>query len=319
MSIPKLSIVIAVYNEEGNVIPLIHQIVEALSKYDYEIIFVDDGSKDNTVSEIKSISNEQVTLLEFKRNFGQSLALAAGIDFASGEYIVTMDGDLQNDPSDIPMMLKIAEEGNWDLVAGERSKRKDGLLLRKLPSRIANALIRYTTKVKIKDYGCTLKIIKTDIAKELGLYGELHRFIPVLASLQGATITQVNVNHHPRTKGESKYGLSRTTKVISDLIFILFLKKHMQKPMHLYGTIGLITFLTGFIISVYLLTIKLLGNQIGGRPLLFLGVLLIIVGVQFFTFGIFTELQVRSYYESQGKKPFIIKKISIGGKEVQKN
>jgi len=247
-----------------------------------------------------------------QKNYGQSSALAAGIEIAEGEYIALMDGDLQNDPADIPMMLSLAENDGWDLVAGIRTKRKDGTIMRKLPSIIANKIIRYTTGVNMKDYGCTLKVFRSELAKSIGLYGELHRFIPVLASQEGAKITQVNVRHHPRKHGESKYGLARTFKVMSDLLLMLFFKKYMQKPMHLFGNLGIIIFLIGSMIDLYMLVLKILGNDIWGKPLLLLGVMLTLAGIQLITAGITSELQIRTYYESQNKKPYRIKKISTG-------
>lgn len=308
----KLSIVIAVYNEEENIRPMIEQVTVALQGYDYEIIYVDDGSTDGTLNELKAIDDPHLKFIEFRKNYGQSLGLMAGIDEAVGDYIATLDGDLQNDPSDIPMMLKIAEGGDWDLVAGLRAKRKDGWLLRKIPSLIANWIIRTSTSVRMKDYGCALKIFKKEIAKDLGLYGELHRFIPVLAHLEGAKITQVDVKHHPRQFGQSKYGLSRTFKVISDLLLMLFLKKYMQKPMHLFGNIGVVLSLIGSVILGYLGVLKLMGNDIWGKPLLLLGILLVIAGIQLVTIGIVVEIQMRTYYESQGKRPYKVRKIYNG-------
>ena len=198
MSQPKLSVVIAVLNEEDNILPMCQRVAVALQGIDYELIFVDDGSTDGTLKKLKSLSDERLKIIELRKNYGQSLALMAGIDHASGEWIATLDGDLQNDPADIPEMLKLAEEGDWDMVAGERTNRKDDFFLRKIPSLIANWIIRQSSGVKLRDYGCALKIIRTDIARDLGLYGELHRFIPVLAVLEGARITQVPVQHHPR-------------------------------------------------------------------------------------------------------------------------
>ncbi|MCB0622137.1 MAG: glycosyltransferase family 2 protein, partial [Saprospiraceae bacterium] len=190
---PKLSIVVSVYNEAPNIRPLVERIAADLPGMDYELIYVDDGSTDDTVAQLRAIDDERLAVIELRKNFGQSLALMAGIDYARGEYIATMDGDLQNDPSDIPAMLELAETKNWDMVAGIRANRQDGMLLRKIPSRIANWIIRRASGVRMKDYGCALKIIRADIAKDLGLYGELHRFIPVLAHLEGARITQVPV------------------------------------------------------------------------------------------------------------------------------
>jgi glycosyltransferase involved in cell wall biosynthesis len=309
----KLSVVVCVYNEELNIKPLVEQITEALEgKIDYEIIYVDDGSTDNTVEEILKLKHPRLTLIEFSKNFGQSSALAAGISHANAEYIVLLDGDLQNDPSDIPAMLEKAEKENWDVVAGERMKRKDGFILRKIPSWIANSIIRTTTNVKIKDYGCTLKVFRSDVAKNLGLYGELHRFIPVLASFNGATITQVGVKHHPRKFGKAKYGMGRTFKVVSDLLLVLFFKKYLQRPMHLFGTWGLLIAIAGVLINLYLLVLKILGNDIWGRPLLVLGVLLLIAGFQLVTIGIIAELLMRTYFESQDKAPYSIKRITCG-------
>ena len=305
----KISIIIAVYNEEENIRPMITQINTALKEYNYEIIYVDDGSTDGTLNELKKIKDPHLKFIEFRKNYGQSLALMAGIDEADGDYIVTLDGDLQNDPSDIPMMLKMAEEGDWDLVAGLRAKRKDGLFLRKIPSLIANWIIRTSTSVRMKDYGCALKVFKKEIAKDLGLYGELHRFIPVLAHLEGAKITQVDVKHRPRQFGQSKYGLGRTFKVMSDLLLMLFLKKYLQKPMHLFGNVGVVFTMIGSVILGYLGFLKLMGNDIWGKPLLLLGILLVIAGIQLVTIGIVVEMQMRTYYESQGKRPYTVRKI----------
>jgi len=308
----KLSVVITVYNEEGNIKPLVESITDALADIDHEIIYVDDGSSDNTVKEIRSLGKRTIKLIELKKNYGQSSALAAGIDHAQGDYIATMDGDMQNDPSDIPFMLEEAEKGDWDLVSGIRKDRKDGFFLRKIPSRIANSIIRKTTNIKIKDYGCTLKIIKSNIAKDLGLYGELHRFIPVLASLQGASITQMEVKHHARQRGRSKYGIGRTFRVLSDLLLVLFFKKYMQRPMHLFGMIGGIILFSGIAIDTYLLILKIMGQDIWGKPLLMLGILLTLGGIQIITIGIIAELLIRTYFESQQKKPYKIKSISSG-------
>ncbi len=305
----KISAVVCVYNEELNIKPLVEKITEALSDLDYEIIYVDDGSTDNTVKEIRKLNHPRLSLVEFRRNFGQSPAMAAGIQQAVGEYIVLLDGDLQNDPSDIPMMLEKAEKEDWDVVAGLRKNRKDGMFLRKIPSWIANSIIRRTTNVRIKDYGCTLKVFKSDVAKDLGLYGELHRFIPVLASLDGASITQVEVKHHPRIHGKAKYGMGRTFKVVADLLLMLFFKRYLPKPMHLFGTWGILITAIGLLINLYLLVLKLLGNDIWGKPLLLLGILLVIAGFQLITIGIIAELLMRIYYESQNKTPYRIKRI----------
>jgi hypothetical protein len=220
-----------------------------------------------------------------------------------------MDGDMQNDPSDIPMMLDRLIEGDWDLITGIRQKRKDSLI-RTFPSKIANNIIRKTTKLDIKDHGCALKIFTKETAKELNLYGELHRFITLIAHINGARITEVKVKHHSRRFGVSKYGLGRTFKVINDLLLILFQRKYLQKPIYLFGNIGMLFFVVGVIINIYLLIVKLLGNDIGNRPLLILGMMLILVGIQLFTIGIVADLLMRTYYESQDKKPYNIRKIT---------
>lgn len=307
MSQPKLSVIIAVLNEEENILPLSQRVAESLKGLDYELIFVDDGSSDGTLKKLKSLSDERLKIIELRKNYGQSLALMAGIDHASGKWIATLDGDLQNDPADIPAMLKLVEEGAWDMVAGERSNRKDDLFLRKIPSLIANWIIRKSSGVKLKDYGCALRVIRTDIAKDLGLYGELHRFIPVLAVLEGARITQVPVLHHSRQFGQSKYGMGRTIKVISDLLLMLFFKRYLRRPMHLFGSIGIILFFIGAVINLYLGWLKLLGHDIWGKPLLLLGLMLVIGGIQFITIGIVVEIQMRTYYESQQKKPYQVR------------
>ncbi len=305
----KISVVISVYNEEDNIRPLVEKITQALQGYEYEIIYVDDGSTDKTVEVLRSLDHPHLKTVVFRKNYGQSLALMAGIDYASGEYIVTMDGDLQNDPGDIPMMLKVAEEGQFDMVAGNRANRKDGFILRKIPSYIANYIIRTSSGVHLKDYGCALKLFRADLAKDLGLYGELHRFIPVLAQLEGAKITQVDVRHHARKFGTSKYGLGRTVKVVSDLLLMLFFKKYLQKPMHLFGNAGLLMLGVGVLINLYLGFLKILGQDIWGKPLLILGLLLVIAGIQFITIGIVVEIQMRTYFESQQKRPYKVRNV----------
>lgn len=305
----KLSIVITLYEEEENIIPLLDSIKTAMYGYDYELILVDDGSGDHTVERVKQQAGERVKLIVLNKNYGQTTAMSAGIREAQGEYIVTMDGDLQNDPADIPMLLEKAERENWDVVAGHRLNRQDGLFLRKIPSRMANALIRSMTKVRLHDYGCTLKIFRQDIAKDLGLYGDLHRFIPVLAAMQGARMTETVVHHHPRLHGESKYGLGRTFKVMSDLLFIIFFQKYFQRPMHLFGPPGIILFLAGVVINIYLLIVKLTGQDIGDRPLLILGVILLLSGLQVILFGFLAEILMRIYYESQSKQNYKVKQI----------
>lgn len=311
----KISAVVTVYNEELNIKPLVERITAALDGMEYEIVYVDDGSTDNTLRELYSIDHPRLKVVEFRKNYGQSAALMAGIEAAEGEYIATMDGDLQNDPSDIPAMLKLAEEGDYDMVAGQRAKRKDGWVLRKIPSLIANFIIRNSSGVHLKDYGCALRVFRSEIAKDMGIYGELHRFIPVLAHQEGARIVQIPVKHHAREFGESKYGLGRTFKVISDLLLMLFLKQYMQRPMHLFGNTGVLLLLVGLLINGYLGVLKILGQDIWGKPLLILGLMLVLGGIQLITIGIVVEIQMRTYYESQQKRPYKIRRVTKGGTE----
>ena len=309
---PLLSVVVCVYNEEENIRPLVQQITTALDGFHYEIVYVDDGSTDRTVRELRALPHPRLRSIELRKNYGQSLALMAGIDHARGKYIVTMDGDLQNDPADIPAMLRLAQEGDYDMVAGIRENRKDGMLLRLIPSKIANWIIRSASGVTLKDYGCALKVFRAELAKDLGLYGELHRFIAVLATLEGARIAQTNVRHHARQFGVSKYGLGRTFKVVSDLLLMLFFKKYRQKPMHLFGTMGVGVFLAGVVINLYLLVLKILGNDIWGRPILILGAVLLLGGIQLITVGLIMEVQMRTYFESQEKRPYKVRSIYRG-------
>jgi glycosyltransferase involved in cell wall biosynthesis len=308
----ELSVIITLLNEEDNITPLFDSIRKALVHYEYELILVDDGSTDSTVAKIKALADHRTRLISFNRNYGQTAAMAAGIDHAHGDYIVTMDGDLQNDPRDIPAMLTKLKEEGWDVVAGNRKNRKDGMLWRKIPSRIANRMIRNLTGVFIRDYGCTLKVFRRDIALRLGLYGELHRFIPILAVLQGGKITDMDVKHHARIHGKSKYGIGRTLKVASDLMLMVFFQKYFRRPIHLFGPIGIISFMIGFLINFYMLVLKIMGQDIWGRPLLILGVSLVLAGIQFLTFGLIAELIMRTYYESQNKKTYNVREVFRG-------
>ncbi|MCF8383091.1 MAG: glycosyltransferase family 2 protein [Chlorobium sp.] len=305
----KLSVVIPVMNETENIRPLFEALSASLGSVDHEIILVDDGSTDGTIAAVEACAPAHSRLIVLNKNYGQTTAMAAGIEYAEGELIATMDGDLQNDPADIPMMMRYLEEQELDVVAGRRASRKDGMMLRKIPSAIANAMIRTLTDVHIRDYGCTLKVFRKDVAKNLGLYGELHRFIPVLVQLYGARMAEVDVRHHPRKYGRSKYGIGRTSKVLSDLLFMVFFQKYGQKPMHLFGTLGFISFFLGIAVNLYLLALKILGQEIGGRPLLSLGIIMTFIGIQLITTGFVAEFIMRTYYESQNKKPYIIRKI----------
>lgn len=304
-----LSVVVPVMNEEDNIQPMVEAVETALAGYDYELLFVDDGSSDQTRQRIKALLHPRIKLIELRKNYGQSTAMAAGIDHCTGQFITMLDGDLQNDPSDIPMMLDKLLAEDWDVVAGNRANRKDGALLRKIPSKMANALIRRWTGVYIKDYGCTLKVFRAQIAQELGLYGELHRFIPVLAAMQGARITQVDVKHHARRFGKSKYGIGRTTRVMSDLITMVFFRKYIQRPMHLFGGLGFGSLALGILINMYLLVLKLMGNDIGGRPLLVAGMVFLLGGIQLITIGIVAEISIRNYFEGSGRKTYHVRQV----------
>ena len=310
---PHLSVVVCVYNEEENIQPLIEQIRTELDGMDYEIVYVDDGSTDSTLEKLFELKDERLRVVEFRRNYGQSAALAAGIEYAEGEWIVTMDGDLQNDPSDIRRMLAYAEENRLDLLAGIRQKRQDGMVLRKIPSKIANWMIRNASGVHFHDYGCTLKVFRSDLAKSLGIYGELHRFIPVLADLEGARMEETPVKHHARSFGKSKYGINRTIRVLSDLLLILYLKRFRHKPMHLFGGWGVFLTGVGGLILFYLFIEKVFGHDIWGRPLLMLGTIFVVTGFQLVALGILSEMLVRTYYESQGKRPYRVREVHEQG------
>lgn len=312
-----VSIVIPLYNEEDNVEVLHERLREVLDNLgtEYEIIYVDDGSSDRTLNLLEDIqkSDKNLLVLSLRRNFGQTAAFAAGFDFARGDIVVTMDGDLQNDPKDIPRLLDVIKD--YDLVSGWRKKRKDTFLTRRLPSMIANWLISKVTGVKLHDYGCSLKAYRRDVVKNLRLYGEMHRFIPAVASWYGVRVAEIETTHHPRLRGKSKYGISRTIKVLLDLITVKFLQSFSTKPMQFFGPMGIIFGALGVGISLYLSIEKLFrGVSIGGRPLLLLGALLIIVGVQFVGMGLLGEMLVRVYHESQKKPIYAIKKILGPGK-----
>jgi glycosyltransferase involved in cell wall biosynthesis len=307
-----ISIVIPLYNEEENVRELHSRLKPVLDSIgdEYEIIFIDDGSTDNTLTLLQEIqaADDAVTVLSLRRNFGQTAAFAAGFDYSRGDVIVTMDGDLQNDPNDIPKLLELMKD--HDLVSGWRKRRKDPFLSRRLPSIIANSLISKVTGVNLHDYGCSLKAYRRDVIKNLKLYGEMHRFIPAVASWYGVRIAEVETTHHPRLRGKSKYGISRTIKVVLDLITVKFLQSFSTKPLQFFGPIGLLSGAFGFLISLYLSLEKLFsGKDIGGRPLLLLGALLIIVGIQFIGMGLLGEMMVRVYHETQKKPIYVIKKV----------
>lgn len=307
-----LSVVIPVYHEAESISPLINALETALQEIDAEIIFVDDGSCDRTVDEIRLRMKPDWQLLVFRRNYGQTSAIAAGIAVARGEYIATMDGDLQNDPADIPLMIECLQKKQADVITGWRQNRQDGVWLRKIPSKLANHLIRYLTGVYVHDYGCTLKVFRQETARQLDLYGELHRFIPVLAAITGAKIIEIPVRHHARRYGQSKYGLLRTFHVVSDLLLMLFFLQYRQQPMHLFGSLGLGSFLLSSAILSYLFVLNLFGEITSTHPLFYIGVMLGVTSIQFFTTGFISELVMRTYFESQQKKPYVIKQHLIG-------
>lgn len=308
-----LSVVVPIYNEVENVKRLTEAILSVLYKINrsFEVILVDDGSTDGTVEILKTISKEipEVKTIRFRRNFGQTAAMAAGFDYAKGKVIITLDGDLQNDPADIPKLLEKMEEG-YDVVSGWRKNRQDDFVSRKLPSMIANRLISKLTGTKLHDYGCSLKAYSAEIAKDINLYGEMHRFIPALANIEGAKVIEIPVNHYPRQFGKSKYNILRTFKVILDLMTVVFQRKFMTRPLHMFGRVGLASFFAGFLISSFLAFEKIVYHiKLSDRPLLLLGVLLILTGVQLISTGIIAEIQIRTYFESQNKTIYRVKEI----------
>jgi glycosyltransferase involved in cell wall biosynthesis len=307
-----VSVVIPVLNEEKNIVLLHSMLVQALDTLDKssEIIYVDDGSTDLTYSILTTLSeDERVKVIRLRRNFGQTAAFSAGFDLARGEIIITMDGDLQNDAADIPRLLEKMEEG-FDIVSGWRIHRKDQFLTRRFPSQIANALISLVTGVKLHDYGCSLKAYRSDVVKNVNLYGDMHRFIPALASWMGIQVAEIPVNHSPRKYGKSKYGLGRTIKVILDLLTVKFLLDYATRPIQIFGLMGLFSFMTGSAIGIYLTFVRLFMSQaIGDRPLLLLSVMLILLGVNLIIMGLLGELTVRTYHEAQGKPIYLIREI----------
>jgi glycosyltransferase involved in cell wall biosynthesis len=314
----ELSVVIPVYNEEESIEPLIQETRSALQPLakEYEMILVDDGSTDGTYPILLRLREiePRIRVVRLKRNFGQTAAIAAGLAFAKGAVIVAMDGDGQNDPNDIPTLLSKLEEG-FDLVSGWRFPRQDPFLSRRLPSHIANALISWMTRVKLHDYGCTLKAIRREVAKDLKLYGEMHRFIPAMAYERGARIAELKVHHRPRRWGRSKYGITRTLRVVLDLLTVKFLLNYATRPLHIFGLLGVASGGGGFLIGIYLTVQKLFyGAEIGGRPLLLLAVLLIFIGFQFITMGLLGEMLARTYHESQDKPIYVVKEFLDEGK-----
>jgi glycosyltransferase involved in cell wall biosynthesis len=307
-----ISVVLPVYNEAGNLKHFIPELSDALQDLGrpYEIIAVDDGSTDDSVVVLRQLKADEphLRIIRFRRNFGQTAGFAAGFDLARGTYVITMDADGQNDPADIAPMLQVAEEGDYDIVSGWRQERKEPFLSRRLPSMIANRIIARSTGVVLHDYGCSLKIYRWEVAKHINLYGELHRFIPALASSMGVKVAEVPVNDRPRQYGASKYNLSKTVRVVLDLLTVAFLLNYMARPMQLFGLMGLASGGIGFSLALYLSAFKLItGADIGNRPLLSLAILLMILGVQFLAMGLLGELLVRTYFEVQDKAIYMIR------------
>ena len=314
-----LSVVVPVYNEEESLPHLVEQLLNALrpSGERFELVLVNDGSGDRSAEVLEDLSARvpEVVAVLLRKNYGQTAAMAAGFDVSQGEVIISLDGDLQNDPADIPMLLAKLREG-YDLVSGWRHQRQDAAIQRKLPSRIANRLIGGVTGVHLHDYGCSLKAYRREVLADMRLYGELHRFLPALAFIEGARITEVKVNHRARQFGSSKYGIDRTFRVLMDLLTVWFMKRFLTRPMYVFGFGGLIAIAASLVASTYLLVVKLLGGDIANRPLLTLAVVLGLAGIQLFCFGLLGELLIRTYHESQGRPIYRIRETLRGGRAV---
>jgi glycosyltransferase involved in cell wall biosynthesis len=309
---PEISVVVPLLNEQDNIQPLYEQIKQTLdNKYKYEIVFIDDGSTDDSFNILSRLqqADSKIRIIRFRKNFGQTAALSAGFAYAKGKIVAAIDADLQNDPADIPKMIDKLHEG-FDVVSGWRRKRHDNTITRLVPSKIANWLISKITGVKLHDFGCTLKAYRKEILEETRLYGEMHRFIPALASWSGARIAEIVVNHRPRTAGAAKYGLERTVKVILDLITVKFLLSFSTKPNQLFGGWGFLALFLGSVSAVAVVLMKILrGTDMTGNPLLYLTILLLVIGVQFILMGLLAELLVRTYHESQNRPTYVIKEI----------
>ena len=310
---PDLSIVIPVHNESPNIKPLYDELTQTLGQYgrSYEILIVDDGSTDETFEELAKLQarDSRLRVIRFRRNFGQTAAFAAGFAHARGRLVVTSDGDLQNDPHDIPAMVALIEQGN-DIVCGWRKDRKDFFITRRVPSMMANKLISWATGVDLHDYGCSLKVFRAEVVKPLRLYGEMHRFLPAIASQFGVKIAEVIVNHRARRAGVTKYGLGRTIRVILDLATVKFLLSYSTRPLQIFGLMGIIAGGLGTVILGYLAYIRLFMHQgIAERPLLLLGVMLVFIGVQLVTFGLLADVMARTSYESQDKPTYVIREV----------
>jgi len=313
---PSISVVVPLFNEVDNLEPLLNQlllVMESIGEV-FELVLVDDGSKDGTADRLQQLAQTRPELVAvlLRRNYGQTPAMAAGFDVSRGQVVVTMDGDLQNDPDDIPRIINRLREG-YDLVSGWRHQRQDKTLSRKLPSTLANRLIGKVTGVRLHDYGCSLKAYRRELVEDMHLYGELHRFLPALASMEGARIDEIKVNHRARQFGRSKYGIDRTFRVLMDLLTISFLQRFLTQPMHIFGLGGLLAMATGSLLAFYLLVLKFLGQDIGNRPLLLLAVVLVLAGVQMFCLGLLGELLMRTYHESQNRSIYRVRQVVRGG------
>jgi len=311
---PEISVVIPMRNESPNVAELHAELTAALRTFgrSYEIITIDDGSTDDTFAQLAALqrSDPWLRVIRFRRNFGQTAAFAAGFDYARGRYIVTSDGDGQNDPNDIPAMIELLDAKGADIVAGWRKDRKDPFFNRRLPSMIANAIISFSTGVRLHDYGCSLKVFRAEVVKPLKLYGEMHRFLPAIASEMGVTTVEHVVNHRARRHGTSKYGISRTIRVILDLLTVKFLISYSTRPLHIFGLLGMGMGTLGAAVCAWLAWAKFVGHEgIGNRPLLLFGILLIFTGVQLVTLGLLAEMQARTYHESQDKPIYVIRDV----------
>jgi glycosyltransferase involved in cell wall biosynthesis len=308
--VKRISVVIPIFNEVEAISPLSRAVKAVMERMKtvYEVIFVDDGSNDGSGDVLQSLAKDdkRIKVIQFRKNFGQTAAIAAGVEHAQGEIIVTMDGDGQNDPRDIPRLLEKLEEG-YDVASGWRKNRKGPLFKRKFPSAVANKLISWLTQVRLHDYGCTLKAYRRDILRDVRLYGEMHRFIPAYASWVGARITELEVSHHPRKHGRSKYGLSRTTSIILDLITILFLQRYSTKPIRLFGGAGMTLFILGIFTGLFVLVRRILWGGVWISPMILIAFLFITMGVMFVLLGLIAEIIIRTYHESQGKPIYVVK------------
>ena len=313
-----ISIIIPVFNESESIGYLLDEVLCVMNsnKLLFEIVVVNDGSQDNTSNVLDKLTNKikELSVISLRTNYGQTAAMAAGFDNSNGEILITLDGDLQNDPNDIPKLISHINEG-YDLICGWRYDRKDKLINRRIPSKIANKLIANVTGLKLHDYGCSLKAFKKEIVNDIKLYGELHRFLPVLAKIEGAKIKEIKVNHRSRKYGSSKYGIDRTFRVLMDLLTVWFMTKFLTRPMYGFGFVGIISILVSLGMTSYLFILKLLGNDIGNRPLLMFALILGITGVQLFSFGLLSELLIRTYHESQNRPIYRIRKIQSISKE----